>query len=89
MKLIRATDGVHKYVAVFKNGRKTSFGAAGYDDYTLSKDKKQRDAYRTRHAKDLDTKDPYRAGYLSYYILWGNSTSIQANLNAYNKRFNI
>lgn len=89
MKLIRATDGVHKYVAVFKNGRKTPFGASGYDDYTLTKDKKQRDAYRTRHVKDLDTKDPYRAGYLSYYILWGNSTSILANLNAYNKRFNV
>jgi hypothetical protein len=89
MKLIKATDGVHKYVAVFKNGRTTSFGAAGYDDYTMTGDKQRRTAYRIRHKKDLDTKDPYRAGYLSYYILWGPSTSIAKNVNSYNARFNV
>jgi hypothetical protein len=35
----------------------------------------------------LDTDDPYRAGYLSYYILWGDSTSIDTNIRAYNRRF--
>jgi hypothetical protein len=89
MKIERATDGVHKYVAIFKNGKKTSFGAVGYDDYTLTHDKEQRKAYLKRHEKDLDTKDPYRAGYLSYYILWGPSTSIATNVNSYNARFNV
>lgn len=86
---MKATDGVHKYVAVFKDGTKTSFGAAGYDDYTLTKDKAQRQAYLTRHKKDLETNDPKRAGYLSYYILWGPSTSIGTNVNSYNSRFNV
>ena len=80
-----------KYVAVFtkENGRtkKTYFGAAGMDDYTKTKDKEQRKRYRQRHKKDLTTGDPTRAGYLSYYILWGNSTSIRDNISTYKKRF--
>jgi hypothetical protein len=83
MKLTRANDGKHKWVAEFKDGTHTRFGAVGMDDYTLTHDKEQRDRYRTRHKKDLETGDPKRAGYLSYYILWGNSTSLNANLTAY------
>jgi hypothetical protein len=82
-----------KLVAVFKreNGRekKTYFGAAKMDDYTLTKDKEQRTRYRQRHKKDLATRDPTRAGYLSYYILWGESTSRRANIASYKKRFNL
>jgi len=82
-----------KLVAVFKreNGRtkKTYFGAANMEDYTLTKDKEQRARYRQRHKKDLATRDPTRAGYLSYYILWGESTSRRDNIAAYKKRFNL
>jgi hypothetical protein len=67
----------------------THFGASGMDDYTISKDKEQRERYRTRHKKDLESGDPTRAGYLSYYILWGDSTSRQANIASYKKRFNL
>lgn len=89
MIIKRANDGVHKYIAVFKSGKTTSFGAVGYDDYTLTKDKAQRQAYRTRHKKDLETNDPTRAGYLSYHLLWGPSTSLATNVNTYNARFNV
>ena len=65
------------------------FGAAGMDDYTKTKDKEQRERYRTRHKKDLETGDPSKAGFLSYYLLWGDSTSLQTNLAAYKKRFNL
>jgi len=82
-----------KLVAVFTkdNGRtkKTYFGAAGMDDYTITKDKEQRKRYRSRHKKDLSTGDYTRAGYLSWYILWGNSTSRRENISAYKKRFNL
>jgi len=82
-----------KLVAVFTkdNGRtkKTYFGAAGMDDYTITKDKEQRKRYRSRHKKDLSTGDYTRAGYLSYYILWGNSTSRRENIASYKKRFNL
>jgi hypothetical protein len=65
------------------------FGARGMDDYTLTGDKDQRSRYRQRHKKDLLTHDPTKAGFLSYYILWGESTSISANLRSYKKRFNL
>jgi hypothetical protein len=88
LRLEPATDGKYKYIAHFTDGRKTKFGAKGYPDYTLTGgDIKRRELYRKRHAKDLDTNDPYRAGYLSYYILWGDSTSIAQNVRDYNKRF--
>lgn len=73
------------------NGRTKTvhFGAKGMDDYTLSKDKEQRDRYRTRHKKDLETGDPTKAGFLSYYVLWGDSTSRATNIAAYKKKFNL
>jgi hypothetical protein len=96
MKLVSvtpATDGKHKYTAIFlqDNGRKktTQFGAKGMDDYTLKGDKEQRDRYRTRHKKDLATKDPSRAGYLSYHLLWGDSTSFAQNLRDFKSRFSL
>ena len=73
------------------NGRTKTvhFGQAGADDYTIKKDKEQRKRYRDRHQKDLNTKDPMKAGYLSYFILWGESTSRAENIKAYKKRFNF
>lgn len=89
----RANDGVHKYVATFEMEtgrlRNTPFGAEGMDDYTITKDKEQRERFRRRHAKDLRSGDPTRAGFLSWYILWGDSTSLRANVAAYRNRFNL
>lgn len=86
-RLERANDGKHKWIAHFSNGRKTRFGAVGMDDYTITHDEEQRERYRQRHKKDLRTQDPYRAGFLSYYILWGDSTRLQTNINSYNHKF--
>jgi hypothetical protein len=30
-----------------------------------------------------------RAGYLSYYILWGDSTSMKKNIASYKKKFDL
>lgn len=93
VSVVPDTDGVHKYVATFEKegGRKkrTHFGAAGMADYTLTGDKERRRLYRERHRKDLETGDPTRAGYLSYHILWGPSTSIRANIAAYRKMYSL
>ena len=82
-----------KLMAVFTkdNGRKktTHFGASGMDDYTITKNKEQRKRYRDRHRKDLKTGDYTRAGYLSWYILCGPSTSRKDNISAYKRRFNL
>lgn len=80
-----------KAVFVQENGRTKSvyFGAKGMDDYTLTHDKAQRERYRTRHKKDLETGDPTRAGFLSFHILWGDSTSRATNIAAYKRKFHL
>lgn len=95
MKLLEikeSTKAGKKMMAVFETdaGRKktTYFGAAGMDDYTLTKDKMQRERYRTRHKKDLETGDPTKAGFLSWYILW-NKPTIKASIADYKKQFNL
>jgi hypothetical protein len=81
-----------KLKAVFtrENGRTktTHFGASGYDDYTLTKDKEQRPRYRNRHRKD-NRNNPDSAGSLSWHVLWGESTSRQQNIKSYKRKFNL
>ncbi len=93
MVVRKSSKAGKKYMAIFTrdNGRTktTHFGSAGMDDYTIKKDKDQRKRYRDRHQKDLSTGDYMRAGFLSYYLLWGNSTSMRENLKSYKKRFNL
>jgi len=71
-----------------KERKKVHFGATGYGDYTLTKDKAQRARYRSRHAKEkhqaADTP-----GALAYWILWGDSTSMQENIANFKKKFNV
>lgn len=95
MKLVsikKSNRSGKKLMATFETeGRRktTHFGASGMDDYTITHDTEQRARYRARHRKDLDTGDPTRAGLLSWYILWGNSTSRRENISAYKRRFNL
>ena len=97
LKVIRSDKPLKKWTAIFlkDNGKekKTHFGFNNVkdkkNDYTLHFDKERRERYRTRHKKDLNTKDATRAGYLSYYLLWGNSTSLRENIKTYKKRFNL
>jgi hypothetical protein len=90
--IVKATDGIHKLKATFvdDDGRKktTLFGLKGALDYLLTGDEDRRDRYRQRHAKDLDTNDPTRAGYLSYYVLW-NLPTLKASIADYRKRFDL
>ena len=93
LKVVKSPKSEKKWRAVFQtdSGREKNvdFGAAGMEDYTQHKDKDRRERYRTRHKKDLETKDPTRAGFLSYYVLWGDSTSFAENLAAYRRRFDL
>jgi len=89
INVVRLETGKHKYRADFDDGTSTKFGASGYTDFTLSGDTKKRDLYRARHAKDLLTRDPKRAGHLAMFLLWGDSTSLAKNIASYKKRFNL
>lgn len=88
IKIEKANDKVHKYVAYFNvNGKEkhTLFGAVGYTDFTIHKDYDHRDLYIQRHKKDLNTKDMTRAGALSMYVLW-NYPSFTASVKDYKRR---
>ena len=86
-----------KWKAVFSHNvdgkmkviKTTNFGDSRYSDYTQHKDKDRREAYRKRHQKDLKTGDYMKPGFLSYYIGWGDSTSLRSNISAYKKRFKL
>ena len=95
MSIVASNSKTKKYTATFMiNGKekKVSFGQRGADDYTIKKDKEQRSRYRKRHAKDLLTetnKKGLGAGSLSFWLLWGDSTSIKENIKSYKKRFKL
>jgi hypothetical protein len=92
LKIGKSDKPDKKLMATFETDGRTKtthFGSKGMDDYTITKDKEQRDRYRQRHKKDLDTKDPTRAGYLSWYILWGDSTKMKENIKTFKNKFNL
>lgn len=95
MKLLRiepAKNPKKKWRAVFESDGKTKhteFGDSSSEDFTQHHDKERRERYRKRHEKDLKTNDPTRAGYLSFFILWGDSTSLKSNITAYKTKFNL
>jgi len=92
LKIEKSSNSSKKWTAVFQmNGRikKTSFGANGMEDYTQHHDQERRERYLKRHQKDLQTNDPTRAGYLSYYILWGPSTRISENIRLFKQKFHL
>jgi len=85
-KRFTAIFRIHKGGKVIKI---THFGQRGGKTYIDEGDKKKRAAFRARHKKDLDTKDFKRAGYLAYYLLWGDHTTLKKNIEDYKKRFNL
>lgn len=93
LEIIHSPRPEKKWRAVFDtdSGRRkhTDFGAAGMNDYTITGDKEARKRYRERHEKDLETGDPSKAGFLSYYILWGDSKNMRTNLADFKRRFNL
>jgi len=94
-----STNPKKKMMAIFyekgkdgkmKKKKTTHFGARGMDDYTLTRNKEQRARYRKRHTNSReDHSNPMTAGSLSFYILWGDSTSKQANIRSFKRRFNL
>ena len=88
-QLHRATDGKHKWVAEFADGTKVSFGAKGYEDYTQHRDKLRRANYLSRHKTTENWRNPKTAGALSRWLLWGDSTSLEANIRAFKRRFSL
>lgn len=94
MVIEKGTGKNKKLKAIFydEGGKKiktTQFGDSRYEDYTQHKDKERRSKYRARHKKDLDKGNYMNAGFLSYYILWGESAALKTNIKQYKKMFKL
>jgi hypothetical protein len=65
------------------------FGQAGGQTYIDHGDKAKREAYLARHKKRENWSDPFSAGALSRYLLWGDSTNMETNHQAFMNKFPI
>ena len=72
-----------------KKIKTSQFGDSRYEDYTQHSDKLRRERYRARHSKDLKKGTYMSPGFLSYYLLWGDSSSLNTNINSYIKKFKL
>jgi hypothetical protein len=91
-KLYKSTNPNKKYdiYVPMESGRlkKVSFGGAGYEDYTMHKDKERRERYRIRHRKDKIT-DPTKPGFWSWWVLWGESSNLARALAQTRRKFKL
>jgi hypothetical protein len=85
-KRFTAIFRIHKGGKIIKI---THFGQIGGTTYIDEGNKEKRKNYIARHKKDLETKDFKRPGYLSYFLTWGEHTTLKKNLISYKKKFNL
>ena len=86
VKLTKLTKGDKKFSAVFfdKEGKKlktVKFGAKGYSDYTIHKDKERMKRYVDRHEKREDwtrAGGKYSPGFWSRWLLWSKPSFTDA-----------
>ena len=93
IKIVESDKPDKKMMAVFEgdSGRTKTihFGARGMDDYTITKDKEQRERYLNRHRSSESWNKPDSAGALSTWVLWGDSVSRQKNIASFKQKFNL
>ena len=76
-------------MATYANGKVVHFGQAGGKTYIDHGDKAKREAYLTRHKKRENWNDPYSAGALSRWLLWGDSVNLMDNIASFKRRFSV
>ena len=89
----KSTNPKKKLMAVFSASgssrtKTTHFGSAGMDDYTIKRDKQQKNRYIQRHRKRENWNSPTSAGALSKHILWNKETR-SASISDFKRRFNL
>ena len=94
MTIEKGTAKNKKLKAIFyddkgKKIKTTQFGDDRYSDYTIHKDKERRNKYKSRHRGNLKKTNYMSPAHLSYYILWGDSTSLNTNIKKYKKKFKL
>lgn len=89
MRIEPSTRAGKRFMATYANGKIVHFGQAGGRTYIDHGDKALRTAYLARHSKRENWNDPYSAGALSRWLLWGDTTSLDTNHIAFMKKFGV
>ena len=90
MLIEKSTRAGKRFMATYANGKIVHFGQAGTaSTYIDHGDKGKREAYLVRHKKRENWNDPFSAGALSRWLLWGDSTNMETNHQAFMKKFPI
>jgi hypothetical protein len=85
--LYKSNKSGKKYCVV--NGNKTiHFGASGYSDYTIHKDKDRMKRYTERHKNKENWRNMNSAGFWAKWILW-NKPSLRGSITNTAQRFKI
>ena len=92
VKIVKSSKADKKLDAHFitdKNRTKiVSFGSAGMDDFTKTKDVEQKARYLQRHSANENWNSPLTAGFWAKNILW-NKPTVGASLADTKRRFNL
>jgi hypothetical protein len=72
IELRKSNNAKHKFMARFPDGTIVRFGAKGYSDYTIHKDKERMKRYMIRHQKreNWGRSGAKTAGFWSRWLLW-------------------
>lgn len=91
MEIYESNRKGKRFVAVFSDNTIIHFGLDAGTTYIDIGDKQMRKNYIARHrgSGKEDWTDPKTAASLSRWILWGDSTSLEKNIEEYIKRFNL
>jgi hypothetical protein len=84
-----STRAGKRFMVTFANGKTVHFGAAGGRTYIDHGDEKKKNAYIARHgaSKREDWSNPYSAGAISRWLLWGKYKTLGENHTDFMRRF--
>jgi hypothetical protein len=71
--LKKSNNSKHKFMAKFSDGTVVRFGAKGYSDYTMHKDKERMKRYIVRHKRGRENwsrSGAKTAGFWARWLLW-------------------
>jgi Ribonuclease G/E len=88
--IITKSSNKNKKFDALVDGKKISFGAAMYSDYTIHKDPERKERYIARHAKreDWDKSGIKTSGYWAKNLLW-NKDTLQKSIDDISKKHNL
>lgn len=89
-KISKSNKKDKKWMVTTPEGRIIHFGASGYEDYTIHKDRARWQRYKARHSsnEDWNKSGINTPGFWSRWILW-NKPSFRDSVKNTEKKFNI